>query len=364
MLAATRKTQQRPNPLPAKQPIQPEPWTLHLLGLVNPALVIAGNVLGDSTVLLGVVFMLVIGPCLDWACGETRAPKPPSGNGEGFEGLLRAHAILQLIAVGTLLYRAGLDGPAWTTWVAALSTGLCSGASGIIVAHELGHRRRSWLLDTLRRFCLGSALYGHFTTEHNHTHHKHVATTADPATARRGESLWAFVVRTIPAQFIGAWIVHERKGRSGLRNPVGHGLVTALAGLSILYGAFGLWTLCAFLVQAGFAVFLLEYINYIRHYGLERQPGERVRSDHAWQSEARWSRWTLLELTRHPAHHLRASSPYWQLRPYTDSPSLPSGYYGCFWLAVIPPLWRRIVHSRIPPASEKGKASLTEPPAQ
>ena len=25
----------------------------------------------------------------------------------------------------------------------------------------------------------------------------------------------------------------------------------------------------------------------------------------------------------------------------------PSGYYGCFWIALIPPLWRRVMHSRL-----------------
>jgi alkane 1-monooxygenase len=118
----------------------------------------------------------------------------------------------------------------------------------------------------------------------------------------------------------------------------------------LLYFGGGPWVLAAFLVHAAFAVFLLEYINYIRHYGLRREVGERQTELHSWQAEERWSRWTLLELTRHPAHHLKASEPFWRLRPYANAPTLPSGYYACFWIAVFPPLWRRVVHPRIPPA--------------
>lgn len=110
----------------------------------------------------------------------------------------------------------------------------------------------------------------------------------------------------------------------------------------------GPWVAGAFIFQAAFAVFQLEYINYVRHYGLEREIDERQTERHSWQTEQRWSRWTLLELTRHPAHHMKASLPFWKLRPYDEAPSLPSGYYGCFWLAVIPPLWRRVMDGRIP----------------
>jgi alkane 1-monooxygenase len=115
-----------------------------------------------------------------------------------------------------------------------------------------------------------------------------------------------------------------------------------------MFAFLGPWITGAFLAQAAFAVFLLEYINYIRHYGLLRDVGERQTEMHSWQSEERWSRWTLLELTRHPAHHLKASKPFWELQPYEGAPTLPSGYYGCFWIALIPPLWKRLVHPRIP----------------
>jgi alkane 1-monooxygenase len=328
--------------------LKPESWLWHLLGLVNPAIVIAGNLVGGYWVASGVLYMLGLGPFLDVLFGRAEKAKPPRESGRPFEVLLYVHALVQFVALLTLLYRASIDGSAWTTWVAALSTGISSGASGIIVAHELGHTKPGSISWWVGRFNLLNVLYLHFTTEHNFTHHKHVSTVEDPATARYGESLWWFVARTVPGQFLDAAAVHNRKGRSGLSNPVYRGFFLQVVLVASMFAVLGTWITVAFLMQAAFAIFLLEYINYIRHYGLSRAVGERQTEMHSWQSEERWSRWTLLELTRHPAHHLKASEPFWKLQPYENAPTLPSGYYGCFWIALIPPLWKRLVHPRIP----------------
>ena len=54
---------------------------------------------------------------------------------------------------------------------AAISTGLCSGASAIVTAHELGHHKPKSPGWILARLLLFSVNYSHFTTEHNHVHH-------------------------------------------------------------------------------------------------------------------------------------------------------------------------------------------------
>ena len=331
---------------------RPEAWGWHLLGLINPFVVIAGNLLGGWFTAAGVVYMLGIGPVLDVVLGKSDYHKRPSrDSGQPFEVMLFAHALLQLLAVGTLLFLATSESPVWTVVVAAVSTGINSGASGLIVAHELGHRRKksfSWWISQLNLF---SVLYLHFTTEHNRTHHKHVATAADPATARYGESVWWFVARTVPGQFLDAWRLHAVRGHSPITNPVARGAACEMLLVVSIAVFLGPIPALAFLIQAASAVFLLEYINYLRHYGLQRDVGSRQTATHSWQSENRWSRWTLLELTRHPAHHLEAGKPFWKLRPYEDAPELPSGYYGCFWVALVPPLWRGLIHPRLPSAN-------------
>jgi alkane 1-monooxygenase len=336
------------------RPLQPEAWCWHLLGLINPLIVIGGNLAGGPWVAAGLLFMLGLGPLLDVLLGKAAQPRPPRASGTPFHVLLYAHAVLQLVAVGTLLALALREPSAWIVLMASISTGINSGASGLIVAHELGHRRKHSFPWWVARLNLLSVLYLHFTTEHNRTHHKHVATPADPASARGGESVWWFVTRTVPGQFLDAWRLHARRGHSVLTNPVARGAALQLLLLAGILVALGPVPLAAFLAQSAFAVFLLEYINYIRHYGLHRAPGARQTAAHSWQSEHRWSRWTLLELTRHPAHHLEASKPFWQLQPYDDAPNLPSGYYGCFWVALVPPLWRRLIHPRLPAAGRAG----------
>ena len=230
--------------------------------------------------------------------------------------------------------------------LACLSTGIVAGVSGIIVAHELGHMRPKSVSNRLARLVRGTVLYGHFTDEHNITHHKHVATDADPASARRGETVWGFVVRTVPRQLVDAIGLHDAKGRTGLRNPVRQAIMLELGLLVVLLMLHPV-LLIAFLGQAIVGIFLLEYVNYIQHYGLRRMGKERKTKMHSWQSERRWSSWTLLNLNLHPSHHLTSSLPYWKARSMDGAPTLPSGYYGCFWLAMIPPLWRRAMHPRL-----------------
>ena len=139
-----------------------------------------------------------------------------------------------------------------------------------------------------------------------------------------------------------------------LTNLTARGVALQVLLLTCILLVLGPVPLAAFAVQSAFTVFLLEYINSIRHYGLHREAGGRQTAAHSWQSEHRWSRWTLLELTRHPAHHLEANKPFWQLQPDDDAPQLPSGYYGCFWVALIPPRWRRLIHPRLPGAGQLG----------
>ena len=102
------------------------------------------------------------------------------------------------------------------------------------------------------------------------------------------------------------------------------------------------------LVLSTIAILTLEYVNYIRHWGLRRGEEERQTAMQSWNTEARWSRWTLLELTRHSDHHVRASVPFWQLRPHPGAPELPAGYYACWWPCLVPPIWKRWVGKRIP----------------
>ena len=97
----------------------------------------------------------------------------------------------------------------------ALTEAMVSGIA-INTAHELGHKRDE-LERWLSKIALAQSGYGHFFVEHNRGHHVRVATPEDPASARMGESFWAFLPRTVKGSVISAWELEkewlERHGR-------------------------------------------------------------------------------------------------------------------------------------------------------
>jgi alkane 1-monooxygenase len=239
-----------------------------------------------------------------------------------------------------------------------LSAGIVAGANGINVAHELGHRH-SLFEQFLSKTLLLPALYQHFFIEHNRGHHKYVATERDPATARLREHVYAFWWRSVRGSWRSAWnLERERLRQAGqpewswhnemLRFQVTQGLW--LLGLGI-WG--GLPAVGAALAAALVGVLLLETVNYLEHYGLQRRllPSGRyepVSPAHSWNSNHELGRIFLYELTRHSDHHFKATRKYQILRHLDESPQLPFGYPASLLMALVPPLWFAVMHPRIP----------------
>jgi alkane 1-monooxygenase len=100
------------------------------------------------------------------------------------------------------------------------------------------------------------------------------------------------------------------------------------------------------------SVLLLESINYIEHYGLMRNKNadgkyERVELHHSWNSDHQMGRIMLYELTRHSDHHYKASKKYQTLKHYDASPQLPYGYPASILIALIPPLWYKVMNPKL-----------------
>lgn len=322
-----------------------ETWYPHLLGFLLPIITILGIYKGGYWAFSGFVYAIFLGPILDVLSPKTAptrsGPKPFIWN-----SLLVSHAIFMYASIVILCWRAKVDDFGIPVIMGALSVGVVSGISGIINAHEAGHRKKGSYLWRLSRINLFLVLYEHFTTEHNNSHHRNYATVKDAASAPRGVGLWGHLIRTIPLQYISAWKTHSGKGRTGFKNPILHGLIIQL-GMLIALLLYSPSAMYAFLIQAGIAIFLLEFVNYLQHYGLRREIRERHTVMHSWEFRGVWSRWTLLELPLHPAHHLKASKPLWDLRAQEGSPQLPFGYYVCLWVAIFPPLWKKVMGRRI-----------------
>jgi alkane 1-monooxygenase len=205
---------------------------------------------------------------------------------------------------------------------------------------------------------LSSSLYPGFKIEHVRGHHVDIGTPKDNTTARFGQTIYAYLALAFGTNFRKAWRF-ERERLAALGLPALHWrnelvwwyALCALFALAI-GAAFGWAAVGFFVAQAVFGIALLEVVNYIEHYGLERKrlPDGRyepVSFMHSWNSDALLTNLFLFHLQRHADHHRYARRPYQILRSIPEAPQLPSGYAGMIVVALVPPLWFRIMNPRV-----------------
>lgn len=237
--------------------------------------------------------------------------------------------------------------------------GVITGTVGINYSHELMHQkdaRERWLGDIL----LAMVLYSHFRSEHLRVHHLHVGTPRDPVTARYNEGFHRFFPRvlrqSVTSSFAAEAAMLARRGLpwSDRSNPFWRyaGLQGAAVLLALLLG--GWLGVALFLWQALVAIWQLELVNYVEHYGLTRKhlgegKYEHVKPQHSWNAAHKASNWLLINLERHSDHHYKPDRRFPLLQNYTaaDAPQLPHGYPVMTIAAMFPPLWRRIMNPRV-----------------
>jgi alkane 1-monooxygenase len=309
------------------------------------AVVLAGNLAGGIFSAGNMVFTLVLLVLVDFIVPAESRKNPEMASAWTDFWLLLA-VVVHLSCLFSLLYgvySGRLEG-VWV-WTAAISTGLNAGLLGLNTAHELIHRKNP-MMKIAGIVNLFTCLYSHFYIEHRFGHHARVGTSADPATARKGEGFYAFLLRTIPGQWKSAFEIEKRHAGFGINNFVLR--TSLLQGLFLMLLAWiSLKALAAYLLCCAMGIFLLEYVNYIEHYGLVREKGEKLSAKHAWQSDSQTSRFSLFELSRHSHHHLQAQVPYQRLESMESPHRLPFGYFGMFYIALCPPLWFRMMDRRI-----------------
>ena len=236
--------------------------------------------------------------------------------------------------------------------------GICCGVIGINLGHELGHRFTKFE-RFLAKSLLLTSMYMHFIIEHNRGHHNRVATDEDPATARRGEILYFFWIRSIIFGYISAWKLEMERLKKmeipffSLKNEMIQFVLIQGSFAGLIFILFGLKGMIFFLLAALIGGLLLETVNYIEHYGLQRIKNkvtntyEKVFPTHSWNSNHKIGRIYLFELTRHSDHHYVASRKYQILRHFDESPQMPFGYPSMMVIATIPPLWFFVMHRHI-----------------
>lgn len=237
------------------------------------------------------------------------------------------------------------------------SMGIISTIIGINVGHELGHRNNK-LDEFLGGLLLLSTFNTHFLPYHNGGHHYNVATPNDAATAKKGEILYFFWIRSHFQSYFQAWKIENTRmkndGKSwfSYQNKMVVYTFCNIIFLGLIFYFFGQFALLAFIIASVISIAQLETVNYIEHYGLLRKQNkhgryEKVKRNHSWNSDHQVGQVLLFNLSRHSDHHYNGSKHYQLLKSVPESPQMPTGYPGMMILSFFPPLWFWVMNKKI-----------------
>lgn len=338
------------------KPAPPLPlWAFALAALMPLPLIALGIAFQGVWLWAAFLYMACLTLVLDQLIPLTSDPAPA-------EEFPAADLILITVGLGSLLLLP------FATWAVAGDSGLRTGerlllffAAGFWLgqvghpaAHELIHRPRRGL------FRLGATLYaailfGQHASAHRLVHHRHVASTDDPNTARAGEGFYRFALRAWTGSFRQG-LAAETALRKGAQakgiHPYSIYIAISLASLSLatlIAGPAGLLTWTGLALHAQSQILLSDYVQ---HYGLTRtrQPDGRlepVGPAHSWNTAHWFSSALMLNAPRHSDHHVHPARPFPALRLPDAAPRLPWPLPLACALALSPRLWRRVMRPQL-----------------
>ena len=236
------------------------------------------------------------------------------------------------------------------------AVGMSGGSIGITTAHELIHRKKKTMRG-IGVMLLILCLYGHFRIEHIYGHHKKFATTTDPASARKNENFYFFLVRCIIMSLISSWKIEKKllikKNFSTLnfRNRMLHYFFIEIFFLFLSYLIAGLNGVVFIISHSLISIILLELVDYIQHYGLERikKNGEyeTYGEQHSWNSRYSFANWSTFNLGLHAEHHQKANKSYPLLSHQKKEMEMPANYSIMIIMALIPPIWFMVMNPKL-----------------
>lgn len=346
-------------------------FLFHAIGLLAVLALLAGGIY-TSAGLLTVLAIYLLGDAL---CGDdTSTPqfKHPWILTVQLWMALPLLALIVFVAVWTV---SGSDVLGFGAWLGTLSgldllaareasgfashvsavilTGLMIGMLGTITAHELTHRTWDPVSMLIGRWLLAFSFDTIFAIEHVYGHHRYVSTTEDPATAPRGRNVYFHILASTIKGNISAWQIEKqrlaRKGHAllGWHNAVLRGHLMSVLLVLLAWAMGGVNAALFFIACALWGKALLEIVNYMEHYGMVRNPATAVQPRHSWNTNKRISSWTMFNLTRHSHHHAQGEVPYQDLKPFADAPMMIGGYLTTIIVAMLPPLWHRLMTPKV-----------------
>jgi toluene methyl-monooxygenase len=332
----------------------------HIRYYLNNLLVLvgtAGFILGSQWVWLGSVGVLIIMLLGDLILGadegERNVKYPWIANLS-----LYLHVPLTILLYVAFAWRLkeGFNEP--TTFMTVLAYAGCVASASFMgnipnvpISHELWHRKNSF--EKFLGF-VGGVFWGNPMRDlpHLYIHHLHVGTPKDADTARRGQSVYSYALRTSWLTFVEAFQIEKefqnKKGRSvfSLRSRVTWSIILIAMVLVGFYFAAGWFGVGIVAITLFIAKLLVEGFNYTQHYGIVRVPGTPIEERHSWEHRKAISRIGGLEITTHAHHHYDGYVRFYDLKPSKIDNRMPSVVV-CFLMALVPPLWFKFVQAKL-----------------
>ena len=229
-----------------------------------------------------------------------------------------------------------------------VALGLTFGQVSNSNAHELIHAAPR-VLRRLGAAVYVSLLHGAHVPAHMLVHHVHAATDRDPNSARLGEPFWRFALRASVGEWRAGYAAERARGRMSL----GPHLAGSAAFLGVSFWVVGPGGVLVHLGLAAYAQLQLLLSDYVQHYGLRRavRPDGRVAPmgpAHSWNAPQWYTGAMMLNAPRHSDHHMRPTRPFPALElDGKTMPTLPRSLPVMAALALVPPLWRRVMDRRV-----------------
>lgn len=261
-----------------------------------------------------------------------------------------------LLALGVWALAAGTHLDVLDKLLIFTGLGLFFGQISNSNAHELIHAQAR-PLRRLGATIYTSVLHGHHVSAHLRVHHVHAATDADPNSARHGEGFWRYCARAVTGEFTAGLRAENAHRARGTVHALSHPYIGyVLGGVGVLALSYACLGVKGLLMHAGIATYAqlqLLLSDYVQHYGLRRHmmangKPEPVGPAHSWNAPKWYSSAMMLNAPRHSDHHMRPAKPFPALAlDPAQMPMLPHSLPVMAVVALIPPLWRRVMDARV-----------------
>jgi alkane 1-monooxygenase len=327
-------------------------FTIATLTIV--ALLFAGALLGGAWIWAALIYITVFAYGIDRLGPFADGNVDPDVEFPASDTLSAVLAIAHFIVLALVIYALTSNPEIATAHKVALfiATALFAGQIGHPNAHELIHRPDR----NLRR--LGKALYmsilmGHHASAHPLVHHVHCGTSSDPVSAPKGRGFWRFFPRAWIGSYCAGYAAETKRIKGRGRHPYASyhlGAACTLLAAFAIGGLLGVLICIAIGLYAQLQIFLSDYVQ---HYGLRRKMSDRgklepVGTQHSWNTPHRFSGAMMLNAPRHSDHHTHPQRQYPALQlDEQHMPMLPYPLPMMAIIALMPPLWRRIMDPRV-----------------